>query len=189
MKTRLLLIPLIALLLLPALFAGCGSKSQDSGANNAEVQQAEHETGFAQGYDAGYQKGYADGKSGVKDATLSSAPEGSTDFVAGYGEGYGNGYEAGYTKAEAEVADSGGNQENEKAAVEAAMLEFVRNNATPGLQFKIENIVIHDSDAAGIAVCTSEKLENALVIMKKEAGVWRGVDFGTGMEPPSWYPY
>jgi hypothetical protein len=190
LKTKLLLISLISLLLLPALFASC-SKNEGSGVNNSEVQQADHEDGFSQGYSAGYQKGYADGKKGARDASIGSIPEGSTDFSAGYQEGFSGGYDEGYAKGASEMAGNGNDNQgsDDKAAVEAAMLTFVRNNSAPGLQFKIQNIVIHGNEAAGIAVCTSEKLENALVLMKKQAGTWQGVDLGTGIEPPSWYSY
>ena len=73
------------------------------------------------------------------------------------------------------------------AEVEKAMIAFVQANAAPGLEFRIENIVIHGSEAAGIAVCTSEVLESPLVVMKRGASGWEAVDFGTGIEPPPWY--
>ena len=123
---------------------------------------------------------------------MSNSPAGSADFNAGYADGFSNGYDAGHSKGVAEASQGGtnaGQGDAEKAAVESAMLDFVSKNSVPGLQFKIQNIVIHGDQAAGIAVCTSEKLENALVIMKKDASGWHGVDFGTGIEPPSWYTY
>ncbi len=78
---------------------------------------------------------------------------------------------------------------DERAEVEAAMIAFVKANAAPGLEFRIENLVIRGNEAAGIAVCTNERLDAPLVIMKKGPNGWEGVDFGTGIEPPSWYDY
>jgi hypothetical protein len=69
------------------------------------------------------------------------------------------------------------------------MLAFVKQNSAPGMEFKIENIVIHGDQAAGIAVCISETLESPLVVMEKTASGWSPVDFGTGIEAPPWYEY
>lgn len=76
---------------------------------------------------------------------------------------------------------------DEMAEVEAAMIAFVKANAAPGLEFKIVNPKIKGNEAVGVAVCTNEKLDNPLVIMKKGPRGWEGVDLGTGIEPPSWY--
>jgi hypothetical protein len=191
LRSKIILVSLFSFLLLAVLFAGCSS-NKGQGGDNSQVNQADRDSGFAQGYDDGYQKGYADGRQGVNDAAPGDMPQGSAEFMAGYQDGFGKGYAAGHGKGEAEATQSGtgGNQEEaDKAAVESAMANFVSNNSVPGLQFRIENIVIHGNQAAGIAVCTSERLENVLVIMEKDASGWHGVDFGTGIEPPSWYSY
>ena len=78
---------------------------------------------------------------------------------------------------------------DEMDEVEAAMIAFVKANAVPGLEFKIVNLEIRGNEAVGVAVCTNEKLDNLLVIMKKGPRGWEGVDLGTGIEPPSWYRY
>lgn len=81
----------------------------------------------------------------------------------------------------------GGEVGDETAAVEAAMLAFVKENAAPGLEFKIVGLKTNGNEAAGVAVCANKKVENALVIMRKGPGGWKGVDMGTGIDPPSWY--
>ncbi|MDY6793749.1 MAG: hypothetical protein SWK76_00490 [Actinomycetota bacterium] len=103
-------------------------------------------------------------------------------YLDGYDDGYEDGYADGYDDA---LAEDGG--QDETAEVEAAMLAFVKQGSVEGLEFEITDIVIHGDDAAGIAVCTNEEHENALVIMEKGAAGWYGVDFGTGIEAPSWY--
>ncbi|MBC7248626.1 MAG: PD40 domain-containing protein [Actinobacteria bacterium] len=82
-----------------------------------------------------------------------------------------------------------GGDADEKAEIEAAMIAFVKANAAPGLEFRIENLVVRGNEAAGIAVCTNERLDAPLVVMRKGPHGWEGVDFGTGIEPPSWYQY
>ncbi|RJP34475.1 MAG: hypothetical protein C4536_02765 [Actinobacteria bacterium] len=83
-----------------------------------------------------------------------------------------------------EETDGGG---DETAAVEAAMLAFVKENAMPGLEFEIVNLKINGDEAVGVAVCTNEEVDSPLVIMKKGPGGWEGVDVGTGIDAPSWY--
>ncbi|OFW57895.1 MAG: hypothetical protein A2Y75_11695 [Candidatus Solincola sediminis] len=189
MKLKIVAVGLFSLLFLFALFAGCGSnKNQVSESENELLKQADHDNGVSQGYSDGFEGGYEDGKNGISNPQPHPGSGVSAEFAAGYGEGFINGYEDGNSKA---VAEGGSDidESQEKAAVESAMLSFVKSNAVPGLEFKIQNIIIHENDAAGIAVCTSEKLENALVLMKKDSTGWHGVDFGTGIEPPSWYSY
>lgn len=190
MKRKMLLISLFSLLFLIALLAGCGSnKNQVAEGDNQSVNQADHDNGVSQGYSDGSQSGYADGKKGVNNPQAHPGSGVSAEFAQGYAEGFANGYEDGYTKAVSEAGSGNDQSSQDKAAAETAMLSFVKSNAVPGLEFQINNIVIHGNEAAGIAVCTSEKLENALVLMKKDASGWHGVDFGTGIDAPSWYSY
>jgi hypothetical protein len=187
------------LIMLPALFAllafssGCGSsKTGENGKDYVEddrldgdVTQTDYDVGLVEGYGSGYDQGYADGRQDIYDPTPPDKSGLNEDFATGYEEGWLGGYEDGYGDAMEETAQGA----DELAEVEAVMLDFVKQNSVPGMEFKIENIVINGSEAAGIAVCTSEKLESPLVIMKKGASGWYGVDFGTGIEPPEWYPY
>lgn len=83
----------------------------------------------------------------------------------------------------------GKGEKDEETEVIEAMIAFVKAHAAPGLEFRIENLVIKGNEAAGVAVCTNEKLDSALVIMRKGPSGWEGVDLGTGIEPPSWYHY
>ena len=138
--------------------------------------------GLVEGYGEGYDQGYSDGIEEDYDPQPELDADWNEDYAVGYEEGFLTGYDDGYDDA---VEESGG----EEAAVEAAMLAFVGENSAPGLEFEIQNIVINGNEAAGIAVCTSERLESPLVIMKKGPSGWYGVDFGTGIEPPDWYPY
>lgn len=80
-----------------------------------------------------------------------------------------------------------GQTDDEMKSVGEAMLLFAEQNSVPGLGFKIENIQINGDEAVGTAICTTEEHEPALVIVKKGDQGWYGVDFGTGIEPPSWY--
>ncbi|MGQ9476444.1 MAG: hypothetical protein ACUVS1_11445 [Actinomycetota bacterium] len=73
--------------------------------------------------------------------------------------------------------------------MEAAMIIFAKSCSSPGLEFRIHNIAIHGGEAVSLAVCANERLENALGIVRKGASGWYGVDFGRGLEPPSWYHY
>jgi hypothetical protein len=170
--------------------AKVGDGDKDTTSNNEDAALADYQQGLVDGTSNGYQQGYTDGKGGVYAPQPEISSGNSGDYTDGYVEGFNKGYETGYSDAQA--ANKGGNaqsDEKEKTAVESAMLAFVKQNAVPGLEFKIENLVIHGDEAAGIAVCTSEKLDNALLIMKKGPNGWYGVDFGTGIEPPSWYQY
>ncbi len=186
----------IMLSLLLFLSLGCGASKtkvgeggQDSTRNNGDIAQADYQRGLVDGTADGYQQGYKDGEVNVYSPQPEIAASNNEDYSDGYEEGFNKGYETGYSEAQA--ANQGGDTQadnKEKAAVESAMLVFVKQNSVPGLEFKIENIVIHGDDAAGIAICTSEKLDSTLVVMKKGASGWYGVDFGTGIEPPSWYP-
>lgn len=193
MKRVIILMGICPLLVLLAFCEGCSSNNNGGtggDAQNQEVTQADYDLGVSQGYSNGYQRGYADGKKGNKNPEANPGPGVSAAYAAGYQEGFTNGYGDGYQKGLAETGNNGvSDGSEEKAAVESAMLAFVQKNSAPGLQFKIENIVIHGDEAAGIAVCTSEKLDSPLVLMKKGSGGWYGVDFGTGIEPPSWYQY
>lgn len=196
MKRSCLIIALALLLLaLLALGAGCKAskpgegKDQGTTGQGGEQAQQEYQQGLADGVADGYRQGYNDGKAGNHAPAPQSVPGGSQEYADGYEEGYYKGYENGYGNARAEITSGGNDKEKEEAVVEAAMISFVKQNAVPGLEFRIENLVIHDGEAAGVAVCTSERLENALVVMKKGSSGWYGVDFGTGIEPPSWYKY
>ena len=195
-------VTLLALSILLAVSCGCGASKtkEDKGTvtdstqtkdhQNDEVTQTDYDLGLAEGHEDGYDQGYADGKQGSYNPEPVIGPAHNEDYAAGYGEGFLEGYKSGYNDAQGGTGegdkDKGG---DELAEVEAAMLAFVKANAVPGMEFKIENIVIHGDEAAGIAVCTSERLESPLIIMKKGTGGWSGVDFGTGIEPPSWYSY
>lgn len=169
------------------LASGCGeAKDGDTGRDgktDGDVDLERYDEGFSDGETQGYEQGYADGKAGIYDPGVPQ--EADDDYAQGFNEGWVAGYEEGYEDASEEIADA----EKELREVEEAMLAFVKQNAAPGMEFRIENIVIHGGEAAGIAVCTSEALESPLVVMKKLASGWSGVDFGTGIEPPPWYQY
>jgi hypothetical protein len=177
---------LLILLALPAIIVcciGCGGTGQDD--KNGEVTVADFDVGRVEGYAEGYDRGYADGRNDSYSPEPDLDEEWNEDYSAGYGEGWLDGYEDGYGDAVAETSSD----EEGVAEVEEAMLTFVKENSVPGMEFKIENIVINGNDAAGRAVCTSENLESPYVIMKRGSGGWYGVEFGTGIEPPTWYPY
>lgn len=168
--------------------AGCGrtgvGSTTDEGSHDQESQRL-YEDGYRKGYRDGYDRGYADGKAGVNHPDPDIDVQWNPEYASGYGDGFQKGYVQGHGDAEAESV----REENETEEVEAAMVAFAKSCSTPGLEFRIENIVIHGDEAAGIAVCTNEVLENVLVVVRKGPTGWYGVDFGTGIEPPSWYPY
>jgi hypothetical protein len=180
---------LLVLLSLLVLSSGCGnSKNGDRGNGNkidGDSDRVEFDKGFVEGRTEGYAKGYSDGKQNVYNPVAPEEASPNDDYAMGYGEGWVAGYDKGHEDALKEASDAAA----EMAEVEAAMLAFVKQNAAPGLEFRIEHIVIQGDEAAAIAVCTSEILETPLIVMKKGATGWYGVDFGTGIEPPSWYPY
>jgi hypothetical protein len=193
MKKSILAVVIIGVLsILILLCLGCGAAKTKDGLENGNgtlgsgdhVMEADYQQGLIDGTAAGYQQGYKDGKGGVHAPEPEVDEDNNESYITGYMEGFSKGYENGYSDAQAANVDNA----DEIAAVESAMLSFVKQNAVPGLEFKIENLVIHGDEAAGIAVCTSEKLDNPLVVMKKGANGWYGVDFGTGIEPPPWYP-
>ncbi|MEW6554325.1 MAG: hypothetical protein AB1384_08580 [Actinomycetota bacterium] len=189
MKRTVVFLILLVSLSLTILGGGCGGSQEgdqeNGGHTGGEVDLAEYERGISEGQARGYERGFSDGKQGVYDPGVEVPSDLDEDYAAGYKQGWVEGYEDGHADAVAEAEDAGG----ELAEVEAAMLAFVRQNSAPGMEFRIENIVIHGNQAAGIAVCTSEKLESPLVVMEKTASGWSAVDFGTGIEPPSWYEY
>jgi hypothetical protein len=192
-KKTFVLIILVTLFALLAFSSGCEkSKTGDNGNDSVEenrldggVTQTDYDVGLVEGYNDGYDQGYADGRQDIYDPVPQVESGLNEDFATGYEEGWLQGYGDGHGDALQETAQG----TDELAEVEAAMLAFVKQNSAPGMEFKIENIVINGSEAAGIAVCTSERLESPLVIMKKGASGWYGVDFGTGIEPPEWYQY
>ncbi|MBN2025665.1 MAG: hypothetical protein JW854_02720 [Actinobacteria bacterium] len=178
---------LLAMLALLVFSAGCGS-SDNGGADNGEnggITQTDYDLGLVEGYAEGYDQGYSDGGDESYDPEPGLDESWNEDYAAGYEEGYLEGYEDGYDDA---VEDTDGGAD-ETAEVEAAMIAFVEENSAPGMEFVIENIVISGDEAAGRAVCTSETLESPYIIVKKGPSGWYGVDFGTGIEPPDWYPY
>ncbi len=179
---------LVAILVLLVCCVGCGGSQGDGENGNGDdggVTQTDYDVGLVEGYAQGYDRGYADGRDGSYDPEPDVEKNWNEDYAAGYEEGYLEGYEDGYEDA---VEEKEG-EIDETVVVEEAMLAFVKQNSAPGLEFKIENIVINGNEAAGRAVCTSETLESPYVIMKKGPSGWYGVDFGTGIEPPDWYPY
>jgi hypothetical protein len=182
-KTAIMLV-LTALLSLLVLYGGCGEEAKNGG-SDIDAGSVEFDKGFEEGEKDGYEQGYDDGIKGDYETGDPEEADEDDPYAQGYNQGWVKGYEEGYEDGVAEADKT----DKELAEVEAAMLEFVKQNAAPGLEFKIENIVIHGDEAAGIAVCTSETLESPLVLMKKGASGWNAVDFGTGIEPPSWYPY
>lgn len=190
MKRLVLIILLLALFALLA-FPGCStSKTKNGdGSNGENGQKTDYDKGLSQGYEDGYEQGYADGSEGTYNPDPETTPEGNEEYIAGYEEGFGNGYQKGYAEAQATIEDGQKKEEEELAEVEAAMIAYAKANSAPGLELEIENIVIHDDEAAGIVICTNERLESPLVIVKKGTSGWYGVDFGTGIEPPSWYTY
>ena len=186
MKRALVFLLVLALLCLPVVWVGCGGDtSGDNGGKNGDRDGVAFDEGYEDGRMHGYDQGYADGRQGLYDPEIPEEADEDDEYALGYSEGWVEGYEEGYEDAVKELEDT----EAEIDEVEAAMLAFVKQNSAPGLEFEIENIVIQGDEAAGIVVCTSEVLESPLIIMKKDASGWVPVDFGTGIEPPSWYPY
>jgi hypothetical protein len=178
---------LLAMLSLLVFCVGCGS-SKNGGADNGKdggITQTDYDSGLVEGYDQGYDQGYSDGQDESYNPEPDLDESWNEDYSVGYEEGYLGGYEDGYDDAVEEM-DGG---RDETAEVEAAMLAFVKENSVPGMEFKIENIIINGDEAAGRAICTSETLESPYVIMKKGPSGWYGDQFGTGIEPPDWYPY
>ncbi|NPV59885.1 MAG: hypothetical protein HPY75_09505 [Actinobacteria bacterium] len=169
--------------------AGCGGSKQEGGVHEPSEEekaaQDAYEKGRARGREDGYEQGVKEGRQGEYDPEVPELTGADEDYLLGYAEGWSEGYEEGH----AEGAKEAGARANELAEVEAAMIDFVKQNAAPGLEFKIENIVIRGDEAVGRAVCTNERLESPYVVMKKGASGWSPVDFGTGIEPPEWYPY
>ena len=188
MRKTAVAILLLAILALLFCSFGCGDSSGggeiDNGDDNG-VTQTNYDVGLVEGYAQGYDRGYTDGVEGTYDPEPDTEEGWDDDYAAGFREGYLEGYEDGYDDA-VEEKDS---EVDETAQVQEAMLAFVRENSAPGMEFRIENIVINGNEAAGRAVCTSETLESPYVIMQKGPSGWYGVDFGTGIEPPEWYPY
>ncbi|MBC7246418.1 MAG: zinc ribbon domain-containing protein [Actinobacteria bacterium] len=78
--------------------------------------------------------------------------------------------------------------ESRLTEVEAAMLAYTKANAAAGLEFEISGLLIKGNEAVGVALCTNQDIDAPLVIMKRDARGWHGVDLGTGIEPPPWYP-
>lgn len=192
MKRTVLFIILLALSALLILSSGCGaSKNGDikKDGNHTEVDdeftQTDYDVGLVDGYAQGYDQGYSDGGQESYNPEPGLDEDWNEDYVVGYEEGYQDGYEDGYGDAVEDISS----EKDETAEVEEAMLTFVKQNAAPGLEFEIENIVIKGNEAVGRAVCTSETLESPYVIMEKGSSGWTAVDFGTGIEPPDWYPY
>jgi hypothetical protein len=189
MKKRIVLFVLLALLPALVLSSGCGeNKGGDAGNGTATEEVGDrirYDEGFEQGREEGYAEGYSDGEDGIYEPEAPGEADKEDQYTLGYNEGWAEGYADGHADAVRDKADA----EKEMAEVEAAMIAFVKQNAAPGLEFRIENLVIHGDEAAGIAVCTSEVLESPLVVMRKSGSGWEAVDFGTGIEPPSWYQY
>ncbi len=175
------------LLLLPAaLLAGCGSPRSGENGAPSDDPEAAREEGFSRGKAEGYAQGLEDGRAGKHDPQVPEPPGSDEDFARGYTEGWSKGYEEGYDLG---MEGSVAGEKEELAEVEAAMVAFVKQNAAPGLEFRIEGLAINGDEAVGRAVCTSERLESPYVVMRKGTSGWYGVDFGTGIEPPAWYPH
>ncbi len=192
MKRLFALVITMFLLVLLVASSGCGGpknddadRGGDKGGTSDGVTKTGYDAGLADGYAQGYGRGYADGKKSIDNPVVSVPAGANEDYATGYEEGWLDGYADGHEEAVAEI----GGEDKEMAEVKAAMLDFVKQNSAPGLQFTIEKIVIKDGEAAGRAVCTSETLESPYVIMEKGPGGWYGLEFGTGIEPPAWYPY
>lgn len=75
------------------------------------------------------------------------------------------------------------------AEVVDAMVAFVKDNAAEGLEFEIYDLLIKGNEAVGLAVCINQEVDAPLVIMEKGSGGWYGVDVGTGIDAPYWYPW
>ncbi len=78
-------------------------------------------------------------------------------------------------------------EDTEIYEVEAAMLGYVYANSAEGLEFAIISIATNGDEAVGIAYCYNQELEAPFVVMENGSNGWTGVDFGTGIELPSWY--
>jgi hypothetical protein len=99
------------------------------------------------------------------------------DSSGWYGVDFGTGWDppAWYEAKMAEVVD--------------AMVAFVKDNAAEGLEFDIYDLLIKGDEAVGLAVCTNQEVDAPLVIMEKGPSGWYGVDVGTGIDAPYWYPW
>lgn len=75
------------------------------------------------------------------------------------------------------------------AEVEAAMIAYVEENASEGLEFEIYNLLIKGNEAVGVAVCTNQEVDAPLVIMERGSRGWYGVNVGTGIDAPYWYTW
>lgn len=159
---------------------GGGPAGWGNGKDTVQVDDSDHELGQVEGYEDGFSHGYRDGKEEAYDPEPDIDPAWSDKYAAGYEEGYREGYDEGYDEA---LAREG----SEAEEVKEAMLAFVEANSAPGLRFELKDLVINGDEAAATAICVNEDLEPALVVMKKGPAGWYGVDFGTGIEAPSWY--
>ncbi len=186
-RTAALLSALVLLSLLSTLLlTGCGKTREDiqRPEETSTSAQKQYQGGYEEGYRWGRERGYEDGRAGVFSPDPRVEISWEANYAAGYRDGFLMGYREGYREAEQEARG----REGEFPEVEAAMIAFAQANA-PGLQFRVENIVIHGDEAAGIAVCTTETHERALVVARRGPSGWYGVEFGTGIEPPPWYEY
>ena len=68
------------------------------------------------------------------------------------------------------------------AALRAAAEAYVREQSAPGLAFELQSHAVEGDFALLIVIPAQEDADNALVLMKREGGTWRGVDLGTGMD-------
>lgn len=180
---RAVILSMVVLIIMAGTLAGCGG-NEGRDKENGDGAQADYDLGLVEGYSDGYDQGAADAVEGDYDPRPDLEEGWNEDYAAGYEEGFLQGYEDGF-----EDAADGTEPADEYQEVEEAMLAFVKANSAPGLEFEIVDLAIEGDEAVGRVVCISETLESPLVIMRKGAGGWYGVDFGTGIEPPGWYPY
>jgi hypothetical protein len=71
---------------------------------------------------------------------------------------------------------------DDPAALLAAAEAYVRENSTVDLAFHLEVHAIEGDHALLLVVPERSDLEPALALMKRDAGTWRGLDLGAGLD-------
>jgi hypothetical protein len=81
----------------------------------------------------------------------------------------------------------GGDEADQMAEVEAAMLAYAHANAPEGAELAIIGLAIKGKEAVGLAHYVNQELNDIWIIMKKGSSGWYGVDWATDLALPAWY--